>query len=597
MICLVGILPIEALGEVEAARLEALETAFEGWKQAAAGGDSLALREAEEGVRAALVELDLPESEPLSAVAILEARRRLEAGAPGADRVAAFAVELAPSFPPAHFTLARARFRTAPLSVGAWAGPLLEGLASYRLSPRHGRPLLANVSLGLVFSALLAGFAGILLGLLRHLRRLAHDLRHLLPGKPPAVLAAAAVLGAFLLLALFFGGPLLWFGFAALGLSFYFGTQERWVFALFLVGAGQLALLLPWLEKETAWADSTAALLDAVDARGDLSRLPELRALAAGEEAPPEALFALARYEKRVGNLEEAAELYDRVLRRRPAWPAALVNRANLDFIGGDLARAEERYQRATELDPTLAEAWFGLSRVHYRQVEIARGQEARERALELRPELAERYNAGEEEAHRTHRYLVDVGLPRADLLSVASPSGRLHPSLVRHLWGPVPESGVPVAGGVLGLLVLLLPLAGLRTSRGCAQCGEPICLRCERSAEGSENCGACQQLVSRQRGLDPAVRNRKEVEIARYARRKRFVVRAASLLALGPFLQGRTLWGFLLLTLVGAAAINLRGILPPLFGGWPLGLRAAFLLPLLGAILLSVWVSGREEA
>src|SRR5688572_16087511 len=113
MICLVGILPIEALGEVEAARLEALETAFEGWKQAAAGGDSLALREAEEGVRAALVELDLPESEPLSAVAILEARRRLEAGAPGADRVAAFAVELAPSFPPAHFTLARARFRTA----------------------------------------------------------------------------------------------------------------------------------------------------------------------------------------------------------------------------------------------------------------------------------------------------------------------------------------------------------------------------------------------------------------------------------------------------------------------------------------------------
>lgn len=599
-ICALALLPALAQGAAPEG-LPALDEAFGAWERAAAGGDSLALREAEAGVRAALRAIDQEENEVLAAAALLEAERRLEAGASGAGRVAAFAVELAPSFPPAHFLLAEARLRTAPLSIGGWAGPLFEGIASYRLTPRHGRPLARSAAIALLFAALAAGLAALAAALLRHLRRLAHDLGHLLPGRPPAALAAAAALGALALLASLLGGPLLWFGAAALCLSFYLGRQERWGLALFLVAAGQLPLFLSWVEAQTAWADTPAALLDAVDARGELARLPHLRALAEGDAASAEALFALARYEKRAGRPDEAAALYDRALARRPGWPAALVNRGNLDFTSGALDRAKARYERAAELAPTLAEAWFALSRVHYRQVEIGEGQAARERALALRPELADRYNAGEEEAIRTRRYLADVGLSAEALAPLARSSGVLERAGVAALWGPIPGEAAPYAGGALGLLLLLMPLGAVKISRGCIQCGAAVCPRCEgavEAAEARESCAACRQLVSRPRGLDPAVRNRKEVEIARYARRRRLALRLASFVALGPFLRGKTLWGLLLFTVAGAAlALALGGLLPPLFGGWPLGLRAASLLPVPIAIGLSLWVSRGEGA
>lgn len=595
--CVVCLIPAASLAEGGQGRLAALDSAFEGWKEAAASGDSLLLREAEEEVRAALRELDMNESEALAAAALLESERHREAGL--AERMAAFAVELAPSFPPAHFQLAKLRLKASPLALGGWLGPYLDGFASYRLSARHGRPLAHNLSLALLVSLLVAGLAALAAGLYRHFRRLAHDLHHLLPWGPPAPLAGAAVCGAVALLAALFPAPLLWSGVFAIGLTLYFKKQERWAIALFLLGVGQLPVFLSWVEERTAWSDTPAALLDAVDTRGSILRIGELRALAQSEGAPPEALFALARYEKRAGRPEEAARLYDQVLRLRPDWPAALVNRGNLDFMEGELGRAQERYERAAALDPGLAEAWFGLSRVHYRRVDIARGQEARDRALEIRPALAERYNAGEEEASRTLRYLADVALRDEDLAPLASPSGALKASLLARLWGPIPGEAAPIAGGVLALLVLLLPLGGMKASRGCPQCGAPVCPRCERSAEEGETCKACQQLASRQRGLDPAVRNRKEVEIARYARRKHLLTRAASFIALGPFLRGRTLWGLLLLTAVGTALLGglMGGATPPPFGDWPLGLRAAFLPPVLVAIGLSVWASSGEEA
>lgn len=617
-ICFVGLAPLRAGGEEDLLRLDAAEedgveasdatvedvsglalvdATFADWLEASRRGDALAAREAEAQVREALRAIDLAENEPMAAAALREMERRLDLGLTGADRVALFAVDLAPSFPPAHWGLAKARFRIAPLSIGGWVGPIVDGFTSYFRTERHARPLLGNLARVFVASALLAGLIAMGAGLLRNLRRFAHDLRHLLPGMPPSIFAAAIFLGGLALVGVWAGGALLWLGVGMVALAAYLGSQERWMLALFLVAAGQIGPTLSWIDERTAWGDTPAALLDAIDARGDFSSVRRLRALVDQEPARPEALFALARFEKREGRLEEAASLYDRALAMRTDWPEAMVNRANLHFAAGELERASESYERAVELDEDLAEAWFGLSRVRYRLVDISGGQEARARALELRPDLAERYNAGEEEGARIQRYLADAGLDEAALLRFTDFDAP-EPALAKLLWGPLGPASAPIAGGIFGILILLLPLFGVRTSRGCVQCGAPICKLCDRGMDASETCSACVQVLSRKRGLDPAIRNQKEVEIARYARRRHVLVRVASFVGVGPFLRGKTLWGFILFVPMGVAVGGwIGGPLPPVFGDWPLALRAGFLLPLLMAIGLSVWVSrGKED-
>lgn len=593
-ICLLTALPVRAMDAVSPESEPSLDIAWGAWKEAARTRDALAIRKAEEGVLAAMRELDLQESEPLAGAVILEARRRIAASDPNADRIAEFAVRLAPSLPQTHWTLARARFASAPLSVGAWLGPAIEAATTPAETDRHGRPLLANGIFVLAVALAVAGMVASLVAVPRHLRRFAHDLRHLLPGRPHPALAATVVLGALALAFVKTGGPLLWLALTVLLFSPYLARQERWVLAVFFVVGGQLPLLLGWAEENTGWGSSRAALLDAVDARGDFSRMEELREASTDAEAAAETLFALARYEKRKGRLEEARTLYDRVLALRPDWPAALVNRANLHFVDGEFEEARTKYERAVRLKPDLPEAWFGLSRVHYRSVRIGEGQEARDRALELAPDLAERYNASEEEPHR---YLVDAGLSSRDLAPLAQADDALSAAGAALLWGVVPEAAAPIAGGVLALAILLAPILvpGLRPSRGCERCGAPICLRCDRGLAGGEVCSPCSQVFSRQRGLDPSIRNRKEVEVARYQRRRHRLVRLASLVTVGPLLLGRTAAGFVLVTIAVVSILGwIGGPHPPIFGDWPAGLRAVFSLPLVAAVAASNWICAR---
>lgn len=591
---------LPALGlEAPSERERALDSAWTAWKEAAHRGDPLGLRNAEEEVLFAMRELDLAESEPLASAVVVEARRRLAASDPSAARMAEFAVRLAPSLPQAHWVLARARFATAPLSVGAWVGPAVDAITAHLRSDRHARPLLGNLALALAAGFLVAGLLAAAAATYRHVRCFAHDLHHRLPGRPHPALAAALVVGAATLLFAWLGGPIVWIGLLALLFSPYLGRQERWALAAFLGLAGLAQPYFAWVEKRSGWGDSTAALLDAVDARGDFSRVAELRERASAADAPPEVLFALARYEKRMGRIEEARALYDRILALRPSWPAAMVNRANLHFASGEFEKARSLYERATQIEPELAEAWFGLSRVHYRSVRIAEGQAARDRALELAPHLAERYNAGEEDAQRTHRYLVDVGLSSEDLVELAEGEASIAAAGAALLWGRVPASVVPVVGAAAGALVLLggLFVPAGRRSRACPRCGSPICPRCERGLPPAETCSPCTSVFSRQRGLDPAIRNRKEVQVARYQRRRHLAIRIGAPVGAGPLLSGRTAVGIVLVTLIVAAILGgIGGPHPPIFGAWPPSLRAAFSIPLVIAVVASYVSSAREE-
>src|SRR5690606_20764868 len=216
-----------------------------------------------------------------------------------------------------------------------------------------------------------------------------------------------------------------------------------------------------------------------------------------------------------------------------------------------------------------------------------------------LAPHLAERYNAGEEDAQRSHRYLVDVGLSSEDLVELAEGEASIAAAGAALLWGRVPASVVPVVGAAAGALVLRggLFVPAARRSRACPRCGSPICPRCERGLPPAETCSPCTSVFSRQRGLDPAIRNRKEVQVARYQRRRHLAIRIGAPVGVGPLLSGRTAVGIVLVTLIVAAILGgIGGPHPPIFGAWPPSLRAAFSIPLVIAVIASYVSSAREE-
>lgn len=573
-----------------------LGEALAGLSQAFVRKDAQGARAAGEGVIEAARSLGQDESEPLAAAVL-----QLAQPAPAPLRLfgAELAVRLAPSMPRSHLALAAASFRSHPFAVGTWGKGLWQGAEATFSSQRHRAALLLDAWAALLLSLQIAAPIAWGAAALRHGRGIAHDWAHWLPGRPPAWLAATCLLAAVAVAATWIEGWALLFVVAVAPLWLHASRQERGIFAALIAAAALAPLATGWVGAATAWAGTEASLLDAVDRRGDLSRLDELRAWGQERDAPAEAIFALARAEARLGAADQAHAQYVRALALRPGWPSALVNLGNLEFLAGDRAQAEKRYEQAVQADPLLAAGWFGLSRVHYRRVEIGLGQEARDRALALDPSLVERYALGEDEAFRTKRYLVDASLGDADLAPLTLGKGRAVPGELRW-WAPIPAAASPWVGGgaALGLLLLPLALQGGR-SRSCERCGAPVCPRCDRRAAGAgSTCGPCLQVQSKEAVLDPAFRVEKELQQGRYRRRRAAALRWSGPLLLGPWLRGRAAVGWILVAGVSfVMALALGPGHATLAGGWPVALRiAAVAATSLAAVAISI-LSSREES
>lgn len=588
--------PTEPARPSDARSEERVGEALAGWGQALAAGRLAEVRQESERLVEAVQTLGLEESEPVAAAVLHRGGKtpdtalRLQA--------ADLAVRLAPSAPQTHLALASARFEAAPFAVTRWGEELWAAVRAAWASPRHRSPLVADAWIAFLVGFQVAAVVAWGVAALRHGRVVVHDLGHALPGRPPAWLAATLALGGLAAVAAWVDGwalPLL------LGVALVWahcGRQERAALWATLLLAALLPVAHEAVWREATWADTGAALLDAVDRRGDLSRVDELRAWVERPDAPAEALAALARVEARRGEGDAARALYERALALRPGWPLALVNLGNLEFAAGDWTEAGRRYEEAVATAPDLAAGWFGLSRVRYRSVEIGLGQEARDRALALDPSLVERYALGEDEAFRANRYLVDATLEPADLAALAVRSGAAAEATLGW-WAPLPGWAAPWVGGLGALALLLLsPVLGKAASRACAHCGAPVCPRCDRrAASAGAACGPCGQVQAREAGLDPAARVEKELQMERHRRRRAWVARWGSALLLGPSLRGRAILG---VAVVGVAVfawvLGFGPGHPSLGGGWPLGLRVAVVgATTLGAVGVSIVGRGEE--
>lgn len=117
--------------------------------------------------------------------------------------------------------------------------------------------------------------------------------------------------------------------------------------------------------------------------------LPIARKAAEDETMPPAELFDLA-LELEVLAIEEAVEVYERLLRIDPRHVDALVNLGRLLHEQGRLASAESRYRAALEADPSSSLAAFNLGVVLEDSGRYRDAIEAYERSISIDDSLAD---------------------------------------------------------------------------------------------------------------------------------------------------------------------------------------------------------------
>lgn len=536
---------------------------------------------------------EMAESEARAAARALEAR--LPAEAIGRAETA---VALAPDLPGAHMALALARARATrepaqALAVLSEVGAAV--LAACR-EPHAARAILGDVLVAATGSAFVTSAVVLVLLFLRRARAVLHDVQHL-PVLRLLTRLQAGFLGAVALVAplAFDLGPVVFLAGLALVSCAYLGRRER------LVATAALAsiALLPWAAERsaavTAWAGTLADDVYRLEQGADDGRVSaRLEARGNRGALPNAALVALGRHLKRRGDLDGALRWYGAVGSVRAD---ALVNAGNAHLLQGRADEAKASYLAAADRaggdTAALAAAHYDLSKIYLRQSALDQAREARRRAALEDPGLIEQY--GSDDDFRANRWLLDVPLGRTEIRALAVDDVPRGVGEAARAWlaGPLPPATWPWAP--LAVAAALWPLAALgrapRRARLCERCGRPACTRCDGVT--GDLCAQCVNVFSRKGVVDARDRLRKEAEVRRRARLRRFAMRALAVAGGGagqlwggqPVRGGLFLFGLLFLVMV---AVFWRGIVPP---PHPSDWAAWGKLAVAGPLAVIVWV------
>ena len=573
---------------------ERVEELWQARRKAGREQDGAASRAAAQSLRDAMRELGIG-SLPWHAIAeVREAERSLRARAvDDAVEHASVAVALAPDLPEPHFALARARFGaepTKPLPAirAAWAG-----LVAAARDPHVARALLGDLSGAAIAALFGAAAATISLLFLSRLRIFLHDFRHLpvvragTPGQSTALALALLALPFVFRL-----GPFAVLFAAALAAWAYLSRRERLAVTLSLLSL----VAIPWLAGHaatvTAWQGTLADDVHEIETGWPTPDfVADMKERSTREQFPAPALLAIGRWHKRQGDLAEARRWYDAALAAEPRSAEAQVNLGNVLFLEGDLEGAKAAYlaavDRARDLS-TLAAAQYDLSKLYLRLAAVGQSSEARRKAQQADAAYLARH--GSDDDFRANAWLVDA-LPSADRLAEFAARDAVPRAIgaaaLRRVAGPLARWGWPLLPllliGSLWVLALLVPR--LAPAAPCDRCGRPACRRCDPASTAS--CGQCVNVYFRRNAVDPRDRDRKDAQVRRHARVRRWIERALAILGggAGHVVGGRPVLGFLVLfalVFLGFLAWFWHGVVPPpQHSPYAVALRLAVAVPL----------------
>jgi hypothetical protein len=396
---------------------------------------------------------------------------------------------------------------------------------------------------------------------------------------------------------------------AFFAVSLYLTFTERLVAAALISCIGLLPLLGPLLVEQTSFADTPAENVWQLEAGGvGAEAAAEAVARRAAEDKASFAeLFSLGSFELRRGKLDTAMPRLKLALLKQPNDPRVQTNLAVAMVLSGDLENSLQLLERAgacsTELNCTrtstkaeLAATWFDLARIYQRrqltlsvddalhEVDNANVIMAQVRARDAK--LAARKEKTTDNL-LANEYLEIVPLGRADLIPLtASPDAqeRVASQLTHLVLGGLDQPWAPFYP--LAVCLLLIGFGALQltfgAARACGKCGNPMSQRDDRFlSPGAALCTQCVNVFSKKGVVAPALKVRKQIQVARYTTRTDRVTVALGLVCsgLGHVFKGLPVRGtlYVFLFLCAGVAFFLRdGVLRPPFEGVPVWLKLA---------------------
>jgi tetratricopeptide (TPR) repeat protein len=485
------------------------------------------------------------------------------------------AVALAPNLPAAHLARARVLWlhEEAPMDA---VRAVVDGLRVVG-SNAEASLWFAGSGLYLLALALLAG--GLLtLALAAALAapHAAHDLSHLMPGRP-ASFAQAALLGAVLLMPLALGEGTLGLALLCLVIGVVYGSRRQRA-ALSVATLLVLAGLYPVPRLAGALLDAFPGdpVARAAYSTGHGMASPvDIARLEAAVDEDPLALRGLALHARQVGQLGRADGLYQRLLASDPHDVVILNNAANVRLDLGHVGSALALYQRALDVERSPV-VLFNLSQAYGRSFQVDdlnRTLEAAQRVDgELIAQLASLQRA------KNEGFVVDLPLEveAAWTRALAGSSGEALAAELRTPLAPGRLGRSALDASVAFAAALLFSWAigaRLRTSRSCGRCGERQCAPCGNGVVRAV-CADCTRLFDHPEKTDRALRVQRIEELRERDQRIRRLETLTSVLLPGAagLISGRPLRGLLgavCFALAGAAALWRGGIVPdPLVAG-----------------------------
>jgi len=493
----------------------------------------------------------------VAAALVREADELRESGASAeAVRRCQTATRLAPRFNAGWTCLARASL--SDLELGQAVGAAGRALSATLDDVRSHRVAMADEVLSLLAGILLAASLLILLLSARAARLVLHDFHHLLPHGAvrwqsglllALIVVLPPVLGAGLVASL---------AVAAAAAAFLMPRPEAIAAAATCLVALLAGAMVPAAVRGGSFGPiaSDIYLLE----RGDAPAAAAARLHAALEAGRAERAgwFALGRYHKRMGKLEQAEAAYEQA-RKGGESGDLLNNLGNVAFLRGDSAGAHKLFREANGRSPALAAPLYNLAKLYFREGSLEQGNDAQKRALEVGGD--EVLNRGFTDDLRANRYLMDVALPDTAIETVAQREAAetgAGGTAWRLLAGRRPgwtAFALLLAAAACGASAGLRRRA--RTSTACEKCGRPVCSRCDPEI-GSSGGGLCSQCVTvfvRRTGADKADKMRKEIEVRRHRRREWLTQRVMVVVAgAGHVWRGQLVTGAMLLSLFSLA-------------------------------------------
>ena len=489
----------------------------------------------------------------------VQALKRGEAEA--AEKHLKNALALLPSYPDAHFTLARLyATRFSPDAVYHLAQGVMAILSNF--DAQSAFAVNAGVMISLVF---LLALAIVWISLtMRYLPFLAHRIGETLKRR---FNAAAARVCAFLLLL----APLaLLPGYATamalvLVATFSFMRQRERVFTFILTCLfAALMWFAPWLDRFSTVADPTS-LVSLIARANESPADPELAGRIEAIDVPglgAERETALGMLAMRERNDERAVEHFIAAISLKPNKAIAYVNVGNVYYVNAQYNKALEGYRKAEQVDSSDAIGQYNLAQAYIKTLLMSESSHALERASKIGFTRASEACAT---ASRGTWSVYPRIYDRGDLWGMArAEGGNKNPGLLAHAL----ESAMwqsPRASFWIAMLGLAAALASLRFVRRhgiafqCSNCGEITCDGCCSGERGSFVCQACAKAVggvTSDKVLDALLRQRRQGVIVR--RRKSMRWLTAWLPGVRHVFYGRFASGFALAALFSFSLLTL---------------------------------------